>query len=409
MKIIGSYKIHSTIEKIRGLNESIDPELEKRLRLDLKKYCTEAGKDYIEICKLAGLSTEGFENLDADSVELIEKYSSGPWSYDDKTGRVNIEGSFRADGWGADRDSSKLLDLMKRIKFGVIEGDFVITSVRDLDDITLEDSCPLEVTGNYSIKDSKITKSIMPPKIGKNIDMPRNKIDELVGFPNRVTGSVYLNGNKLGSLVGSPDYVGGDFNLSDQSHTGPFSLKGSPKEVKGGFFAEGISIETLQGCPEVVDGALNLRRNNLIDLKGNLKSVKGRIYVEQNNIATLEGLPLGISTYLIDCAKNLIPPAVLKSTYKDASNYKSWLAAYLKLSATERFKRMGKAERDPIRDRITPEIIAKSPVSISPIWKDTEIMNDPVVKRLIKKSGIDNDDVFKSAATTASDLSDLGF
>ena len=409
MKIIGSYKIHSIIEKIKGLNESIDPELEKRLRLDLKKYCTAAGKDYIEICKLAGLSTEGFENLDADAVELIEKYSNGPWSYDDQTGRVNIEGSFRAVGWGADRDSAKLLDLMKGTKFGVIEGDFTIDTIPDLDDITLDSSCPLEVTGNYSIKNTKITKSIMPPKIGKDINMANNQIDKLEGFPTRVTGSVYLDGNNLSSLVGSPDYVEGLFSISKQSHTGPFSLKGSPKEVKGRFNAEGLSIETLEECPEIVEGGLNLNGNNLTDLRGNLKSVKGSIHVENNDIATLEGLPLGIPTYQINCAKNLIPPAVLKSTYKDASDYKSWLASYLKLSATERFKRMGKAQRDPIRDRITPEIIAKSPVSISPIWKDTEIMNDPVVKRLIKKSGIDNNDVFKSAATTASDLSDLGF
>ena len=126
MKIIASYKIHSTIERIKSLNESLDPELEKRLRLDLKKYCTSAGKDYIEICKLAGLSTEGLENLSQETVEIIEKYSSGPWSYDDKTGRVNIDGSFRLEGYSARRGSSENYKKLSGVKFGDVAGDFKI-------------------------------------------------------------------------------------------------------------------------------------------------------------------------------------------------------------------------------------------------------------------------------------------
>ena len=271
-------------------------------------------------------------------------------------------------------------------------------------------TCPLRVSGNYTISGSLIEKSTVPPRVGKNIDLRNNKIKKLENLPNNTDYSVFLDENYLESLEGSPEKVGGDFSFDRQNFENGFlSLKGSPREIGGTFTGTYNRIKTMDGCPEVIGESLDLSNNNLKDLTGNLKAVNGRIRLERNDLATLEGLPLGVRTSDIECGKNLIPPAVLKSVYNDASSMKSWLAAYLKLSATERFKRMGKAERDPIRDRITPEIIAKSPVSIAPIWKDHDLMNDPVVKRLITKSGINNSEVFKAAASTSADLLDLGF
>ena len=45
---------------------------------------------------------------------------------------------------------------------------------------------------------------------------------------------------------------------------------------------------------------------------------------------------------------------------------------------------MSKAQRDPIRNSISPQALQGKSFALSPIWKDP-IMQDPAVKRLMKK------------------------
>jgi len=274
--------------------------------------------------------------------------------------------------------------------------------------------CPDSVGGGLNISVNKFKELVIPGFIGKWLDISDNSLTSLDGCPEEVNGYFKCNDNKLSNLIGGPVKVTGDYDCSDQRGEGSFKLDGCAKEIGESFRCVNNYIETLEGGPEKVGSGLDLENNKLIDLKGSLKEVgtSGRYYsidVKRNNIATLEGLPLSVSASNIECSKNLIPPAVLKEVYRDAQRMKSWIAAYLELSATERFKRMGKAQRDPIRDRITPEVIKKNPAALGPVWKNTNLMSDPVVSRLIKKSGVKQDDSFMDDVELTSDLDDLGF
>ena len=83
----------------------------------------------------------------------------------------------------------------------------------------------------------------------------------------------------------------------------------------------------------------------------------------------------------------VLPKGVLDDMYGRARQYESWTAAYLWLLTTTRFQRMSKAQRDPIRDMLTPDYLKSKVMSLSKIWR-TEIVEDPAVKRALKKAKI---------------------
>jgi len=409
MKIIESFKVHAFIKQI---NEALDPELRNRLRKDLKKYCDETGKDYSGICTLAGLDTRGYEALSSDVVNYIDEKADGEWSYDESTGKVNVEGGFSA-GYsysGEYSNTTLVLELLKEIRFGKIEGSFRITSVGMTDEIW-EPLCPENVEGSLDISSNEIKTVTLPPKVDGSISLNNNAIESLEGCPEEIAGDFSCSENNLTNLEGGPKIVNGDYHCEYQNSTyeSTFNLKGCAETIKGSFIAKSNKLKTLEGGPMEVEGRVELSHNELEDLKGNWKKIGGRLDVEQNNLSTLEGIPLGMSTWGIECKGNLMQPKVMKETYNDASEMESWIAAYLKLAATQRFKRMGKKERDPIVAKITPELIAKNPIAMAPIWRDTELLNDPVIKRRIKQSGITKDDAFKKNVNMVADLAELGF
>jgi len=396
---------------IKAINEALDPSLEKRLRKDLKRYCEETGGNYEEICKVAGLSSKGYEILSADIVEFIDQCAKGKWEVDVKTGRVNIKGDFEAIGssWSSS-DKEETLRKLSEIKFGKIEGDFRVSKL-NMQDETWESICPLEVEKSIDLSNNSLTKVLLPQNMRGNIYLGYNLIESLEGCPEEIEGGFIVDNNNLKNLIGGPEKVGAEYSCSSQKGLGDtgFSLEGCAKVIKGKFICTRNGLETLAGGPEKVGNGIDIAHNKLVDLKGNFKSVSGYVEAGFNRLVSVEGLPLDMSSNRFGLSKNLIQAKVIKETYADAVKMKSWMAAYLKLAATQRFKRMGKAERDPIVSRITPELIAKNPIALAPIWKDEELLNDPVIKRRIKKSGISKDDAFQKNVGIASDLLALGF
>jgi hypothetical protein len=69
---------------------------------------------------------------------------------------------------------------------------------------------------------------------------------------------------------------------------------------------------------------------------------------------------------------------------------------------------MSKAQRDPIRDMLTPEYLKSKVMSLNKIWR-TDIIEDPSVKRALRKAGVDKDTEFKDDVDLGADLSGIGF
>ena len=116
----------------------------------------------------------------------------------------------------------------------------------------------------------------------------------------------------------------------------------------------------------------------------------------------------GARRLTIEAKRNLFPKGVLEDMYRKAREYESWTAAYLWLLTTTRFQRMSKAQRDPIRGMLTPDYLKSKVMSLNKIWR-TEIVEDPAVKRALKKAGVDKDTEFKDDADLGADLTGIGF
>jgi hypothetical protein len=121
-------------------------------------------------------------------------YVDGDWSYDAKTGLVNIEGDLKPEKKKNPIISSKKFDMktLEGLKFGNVSGDFSLS---------------------YS-------------------SFPTKK------FPVK-------------SLDGIVQKVGGDFRCYDLGLT---SLEGSPKFVGGDFLCTGNPLRSLKGAPEIIRG-----------------------------------------------------------------------------------------------------------------------------------------------------------
>ena len=152
-------------------------------------------------------------------IIFLEKYTSGKWTFNKKTGLVDIEGNFYC-------DNKKLKDF-KGVKFGVVTGNFGCHN----NSLTSLEGAPQEVGGCFYCYDNSLTS--------------------LEGAPKEVKGYFYCSHNKLTSLEGAPQEVGVGFNCSDNKLT---SLEGAPKEVGGGFDCSDNKLTSLEGAPQVVEG-----------------------------------------------------------------------------------------------------------------------------------------------------------
>jgi hypothetical protein len=375
---IFDFKIHSIANDI---NEAMDDARKKRLIADLKVYCDETGSGFSEVCKLLNIDASGFEALSEESVDFLNSLcGEGGWSVNTETGKIDVERNVYA-GWKVQKMSS----FPEGVDFGIIKGSLNLNGC------------------NFS------SFKGFPTKIEGGLSISGNNFSSLEGCPQDIQGSFDCSNQKgeksLVSLEGGPKRINGDFNCSNNSLA---SLAGGPEYVNGNFNCSDNNIQTLQGGPEEVRGIYDCSKNELRTLIGFPKKYSGyRVDVDENDLYSLEGLPLD-KTVTVDAKRNLFPKSVLSDVYSRARTYRSWAAAYLWLLTTERFQRMSKAQRDPIRDLLTTDYLKAKSITLGEIWK-TDIVEDPAVKRALKKAGIDKDSEFKDDADLGADLTGIGF
>ena len=381
MARIFDFKIHSLAESI---NEAMDDARKRRLIADLKIYCDESGSEFSEVCKLLNVDASGFESLNQEAVDFLNsKCGEGNWSVNTDTGKIDVETRFYI-GYSM----NKMSEFPEGVEFGVIKGSFDVSS---------------------------------------------QEFSNFKGFPTKVGGDLTITGNRFSSLEGCTQDIGGSFSCRNQKGEQSLtSLKGGPKRIKGTYNCSDNSINSLEGGPEYVGETFDCSDNNLTTLIGGPEEVSGRYDCMNNNLTTLEGFPKKFTGYRVECSnndlysleglpvdggsrkidveakRNLYPKSVLDDVYAKAREYESWAAAYLWLLTTTRFQRMSKIQRDPIRDRLTPDYLRAKSISLAKIWK-TDVVEDPAVKRALKKANLDKDTEFKDDADLGADLSDIGF
>ena len=393
-KILLPFKLYEELENLDKLN----PDEMKSFLLNLRRYCDSTGKDYGKICKELDLEIPSWAGkLTPKQVRAIEEALTPNKYSDDKMGEytvnsdgiVDIIGNFRA---GQEFFSSKSL---LGIKFGKVEGQFNISNI-GLDSL---EGCPEEVTMSFVCE--------------------RNNMETLEGGPSVVGGDYRCDYSKrLTSLKGSPEVVGGNFNASDCALV---TLEGGPKIVKGSSFDVSFNpIKTLKGAPEKIGTGSSYSPHFYARNCYQLSSLEGASELEPNSrgeyynfencpaLYSLEGIPLDAKPTRIGLEKNGLKPSILRRAFSVAKETKSWIVAYLSMFTDPDFIKTGKAPKDPIREKLSPDNIKKEieqngekfVVGIKSIWKD------PRVKKILKE--IDIPEETKADADLLSDLDDVG-
>ena len=113
-----------------------------------------------------------------------------------------------------------------------------------------------------------------------SINLYKQGIESLEGFPDMVTGDVLIQGNNLKSLKGSPRYVGGD------------------------FYFDNNEIESLEGAPKEIDGNFSCQRNNVNKsieqiCRYQIKA-KGYFIPEQNSVLDFEDIEEQFNNYKLN-------------------------------------------------------------------------------------------------------------
>jgi hypothetical protein len=214
--------------------------------------------------------------LTEDQIKFLDLHcrQKGSWTYNDVTGKVDINGDFDA------RDYA-LYDL-EDIEFGVVTGAFLISS----NNLKTLKGCPEVVGGGFSCARNK-------------------RLESLEFGPKEVGGDYHCNSCSLDSLKGSPEEVKGYFDFSGNYI---YTLKGGPKIVGGSFVGKLNSIESVEGAPNFVGGSFNLAQNNIKNLKGCTKEIEGDFIMYSNDLVSLEGGPTkgnNSMNYLIYLNSNL--------------------------------------------------------------------------------------------------------
>lgn len=381
-------------EELQNIDQ-LDPKEMKDFLLTLRRYCDSSGKDYGKICKELEIEEPSWSGkLNPKQIKALDKaseriYSSEPdstWSLNPETGLVDIKGKFIASNSPDFREGGLL-----GIKFGRVDGDFMVNACG----LTSLEGCPEEITGTFNAGS--------------------NKIENLIGGPKKVGKSYNVNGNtKLISLEGSPEEIGEKFNVTDCNMLP--SLEGGPKKA-GSYECSSTSIRSLKGAPIEIKGEyVGFTSNYCYDLRSlegasiltptNNRTARYE-FKECENLYTLEGLPLD-KEYYVNLEKNGLKPSVLRGALEVAKKTKSWIVAYLSMFTDPDFIRTGKAPKDPIREKLSPDNIKKEieengerfVVGLKSIW------NDFRVKKILREIEIPEDT--KADAEMLSALDDIG-
>jgi len=188
--------------------------------------------------------------LNKEQIEFLNEYARGTWTFNEKTGLVDIKGDFNC--------SSKNLTDFKGVKFGV-------------------------VTVNFTCSINKLTSLVgAPQEVGGYFGCSNNRLTSLEGAPQVVGGSFSCQNNKLTSLVGAPQKVGRDFDCSYNRLT---SLEGAPQKVGRNFSCYDNKLTSLNGAPKKVGGDFEVANNRLTSLVGAPQKVGGDFYCHYNPIS----------------------------------------------------------------------------------------------------------------------------
>jgi hypothetical protein len=213
--------------------------------------------------------------LTKEQEEFLNKYTKGSWTYDPKTGLVDVVGDFdcRYDDWDrAGRQnfqrvaSTQQLKTLSGVKFGKVSGYFDC----ERNQLTSLEGAPQEVGGDFDCSNNQLTSlEGAPQEVGRNFYCSYNQLTSLEGAPQEVGGDFNCWGNNLKSLEGSPQSVNGRFNCFSNKLT---SLVGAPQKVEGDFDCEmNYRLTTLEGAPQEVGGGFSCSSFKLAEGKWNLE------------------------------------------------------------------------------------------------------------------------------------------
>jgi hypothetical protein len=375
---------------VNKINEEIDPKIKKRMLTDLKVYCDEVGADYSGICQQLGLEGyDKFSSLSTENINWLDKnLGQGLWEINKDNGKIDSEANVTL----SSRWSSGVVEIPEGINFGVISGNFNIYG----DKINNTRGFPDVVQGNMTVDSAGFT--------------------DLKGFPKIVERSIKIDSVKsLTSLERCPEEIKQNFIIQNCPQLK--SLEGGPKKVGYSFECTNCGLTTLVGGPVEVGSSFDVTGNQLSTLEGFPKTYNGMVSelkLTNNQLFSLEGIDLKKIPNLDFLKKNLYPSGILRETAMKAREFESWIAAYLWLITTEKFQRMSKNQRDPIREMLSGDKIRYKSIELSKIWKD-DLMKDPAVKRILTRAGIMDrsgnfvDSDFEEFGKLSSDMSDLGF
>ena len=139
---------------------------------------------------------ESTRELTLEQKDWLDKCTKGTYSFNPKTGLVDVDESFNCSRQG--------LSDFKGVRFGYVRGSFICFSNR----LTSLEGAPQQVDGDF--------------------DCEYNSLTSLDGAPQRIRNSFYCSNNQLSTLKGSPRYVGVYFRCGGNQLT---SLEGAPQKV----------------------------------------------------------------------------------------------------------------------------------------------------------------------------------
>lgn len=380
MRLIKEFHFY---DELLSLQEAFSSKKAKDWRERIKKLCDEEGGDYEAACRALNIPLGGPEGLSEDIRDRLdaccERYDSD-WFYQD--GVINTKGSFSLKKNLLTEDGV----LIPEITFGICSGSFDASylNLRSLERFPTEVVEDFDISGNPNLT-------------------------SLEGCPESVK-NFKANACGLTSLNGCPSSVQGKFDVSYNTSLG--SLEGTENcDVRGGISVRNCGLETLEGGfsnynPTETWVEFDCQGNNLKTLIGAPRSSRGyNVDCSFNpNLYSIEGIPMksGKNLQAKGC---LLPQRSLVELFKNAIKFESWVAAYFYLIATPQFQRMSKAQRDPIRARISPQELKSKAFALSSIWNDPIMKEKPVI-RLMKKIQLSDEE--KEGIDALTGLSDLG-
>lgn len=374
--------------------EDLSPEEKRDFLISLKKFCEIRGKDFLKICNdLEVELPEWSKILSPNQVKFLDDcmYKStypnrkgSTWVINPETGLVDVEGDFILGNSG--------LPNLNGVKFGVVNGTFNLANSK-LNDLS---GFPKEVNGNVNLRS--------------------NELESLEGLPEKLGGGLILSWSKnLENLIGAPKEIKGDLNI-ENCYTLK-SLEGSPKKVRVLLIESCPNLQNLKGGPEFLEGQFERVTitncsgiNSLIGFPQKAESSIEVILFNLPNLFTLEGIPADPDFKIsrLDIDKLGLKRQILRRAYNAATKYKSWLIGHISMFTDPDFIATGKAPKDPIRERLTPDRIKKEMEENRGafILGIKDYLEDFRVKKLLR--GIEIPKETKEKINLALDLGDIG-